>query len=109
MRIFLLKYCHPEIDKSADFKTNYTLAITASPHLIGPEIPPGLPRLTAVFSPGRGWGAGGMGGGHCLPPTVAAGRLSCMQASRPGEAGCLPQRPGLDLAVLVCPGAGFLG
>lgn len=30
MGILLLKYCHPEIGKSADFKTNYTLAITAS-------------------------------------------------------------------------------
>lgn len=26
----LLKYCHPELSKSVGFKTNYTLAITAS-------------------------------------------------------------------------------
>lgn len=28
--VLLFKYCHPEIGKPADFKTNYTLAITAS-------------------------------------------------------------------------------
>lgn len=40
-RLALSKYCHPEIGKPADFKTNYTLAITASLIQLPQKLSPG--------------------------------------------------------------------
>lgn len=100
--ILLFKCCHPERGKSADFKTNYTLAIIISlSDLIGPEIPAGLSGLKAVFFLRLRW----VLGDGAIPPSHS-GSMKALEM-RQGEAWSRARGLGLTWPSLLSPEPSF--
>lgn len=98
--ILLFKCCHPERGKSADFKTNYTLAIIISlSDLIGPEIPAGLSGLKAVFFLRLRW----VLGDGAIPPSHSGSMKAFRDET--GRSVVQGKKPGLDLALPAVPRA----